>query len=220
MVSPALLLASSSPRRRQLLSWTGWKFDVLTANVDETPSPEESPSAYVMRLAVSKGKAALALAPAGSIILAADTDVVEGDSLLGKPAGPEEARAMLRRLRGCTHQVFTAIAVYLPGKPEPLTDLCVSPVPMRNYSDAEIDAYVASGDPMDKAGAYAIQNPEFNPVENFKHCYASVMGLPLCHVVRTMQKGDINPPVDVALNCQKNLGYKCPVYEAILQGKA
>jgi septum formation protein len=220
MVSPALLLASSSPRRRQLLSWTGWKFDVLTANVDETPSPEESPSAYVMRLAISKGKAALALAPAGSVILAADTVVVEGDTLLGKPANTEEARSMLKRLRGCTHQVYTAIAVYLPGVQQPLTDLCVSAVPMRNYTDAEIDAYIASGDPLDKAGAYAIQNPDFKPVEHFKHCYASVMGLPLCHVARTMQKGGLNPPVDVALNCQKNLDYQCPVFEAILKGKA
>jgi septum formation protein len=90
---------------------------------------------------------------------------------------------------------------------------------MRPYSDEEIDVYVASGDPLDKAGAYAIQHADFHPVENFSGCYASVMGLPLCHLVRTLCKMGIAPPADVPAACQAHLQYTCPISAAILRGE-
>ena len=100
---------------------------------------------------------------------------------------------MLRRLRSRTHQVYTGIAVMPLSDGNLLTDLCVTDVPMRAYSDEEIDAYVATGDPLDKAGAYAIQHPDFHPVESMSGCYASVMGLPLCHLTRTLRNTRDSP---------------------------
>jgi predicted house-cleaning NTP pyrophosphatase (Maf/HAM1 superfamily) len=90
---------------------------------------------------------------------------------------------------------------------------------MRNYSDEEIDAYVLSGDPLDKAGAYAIQNSRFHPVQAMKGCYASVMGLPLCHLLRVLRKMDVQPDADIPAACQSLLQYPCPVSSAILRGE-
>jgi septum formation protein len=100
-----------------------------------------------------------------------------------------------------------------------VTDLCVTEVPMRAYGDDEIDAYVATGDPFDKAGAYAIQNPGFHPVDALRGCYASVMGLPLCHLTRSLRKLDLAPGTDIARECQSALGYACPISSAVLRGK-
>jgi predicted house-cleaning NTP pyrophosphatase (Maf/HAM1 superfamily) len=127
---------------------------------------------------------------------------------------------MLRRLRGRTHQVMTGLAVLLQGAPERMvTDLCVTDVPMRAYREAEIEAYVASRDPLDKAGAYAIQNPDFHPVEKLRGCYASVMGLPLCHVVRSLRRLGVEPPSDVPARCQDALAYRCPISAGVLRGE-
>ena len=125
---------------------------------------------------------------------------------------------MLQRLRGHRHQVYTAIALLRLADQKLVTDLCSTPVPMRSYSDAEIEAYVTSGDPLDKAGAYAIQHPGFHPVEALAGCYASVMGLPLCHLVRSLRRLGITPPGDVPVACQTSLNYVCPVYQTILTG--
>jgi len=100
-----------------------------------------------------------------------------------------------------------------------LTDVCVTDVPMRNYSDEEIHAYVATGDPLDKAGAYAIQHADFNPVIDMQGCYASVMGLPLCHVTRLLREMDIEPGADLPANCQSFLNYACPAFARILRGE-
>jgi len=209
-----LILASNSPRRRQLIGLTGWDFIVSVADVDESPRENESPAEYVIRLATTKARAITA--KADDIILAADTTVVDGSEILGKPQDKAEAVAMLTRLRGRTHQVYTGIALLRGGDNSLLTDLCVTDVPMRDYSDEEIRSYVASGDPFDKAGAYAIQHPEFRPVAGMDGCYASVMGLPLCHVVRSMRKLGVEPSADVPANCQKLLEYDCPVFNSIL----
>lgn len=216
---PTLTLASNSPRRRELLALTGWSFDVRPAAIDESPLPAEAPAPYVSRLARSKGEAAAAQAPAGRLILAADTIVADGMQLLGKPENPEGAAAMLHQLRGRTHQVYTAIAVLKSGGGPSAADRCRSDVPMRAYSDAEIGAYVASGDPLDKAGAYAIQHDQFHPVSGLAGCYASVMGLPLCHLLRLLAQ--LNPVQDRDLpsRCQAYLNYRCPVSEAILRGE-
>jgi septum formation protein len=211
-----LILASNSPRRRQLIRLTGWDFVVSIADVDESPRENESPADYVLRLATTKARAINA--KTDDIILAADTTVVDGSEILGKPQDDAEAVAMLTRLRGRTHQVYTGIALLRGGDDSLQTDLCVTDVPMRDYSDEEIRAYVASGDPFDKAGAYAIQHPEFSPVINMSGCYASVMGLPLCHVVRLMRRMGVEPNSDVPVNCQKLLEYDCPVFDSILNG--
>jgi MAF protein len=216
MILPTLILASNSPRRRQLLAWTGWNFTVSAAEIDETPLPGEAPVPYVSRLAFAKGEALAHQAPAGSLILAADTIVADGPLLLGKPAGPAEAYRILQRLRGRTHQVYTAIAVIEAGSERASSDLCCADVPMRSYSDLEIETYIASGDPLDKAGAYAIQHAGFHPVENFAGCYACVMGLPLCHLARIMTRLGYPSPNLVPVTCQANLGYACPIYSTIV----
>ena len=210
-----LILASNSPRRRQLIGLTGWDFIVSVADVDESLRENESPADYVLRLAATKARAVKA--DADKIILAADTTVVDGSEILGKPQDDSEAVAMLAGLRRRTHQVYTGIALLRGSDDSLLTDLCVTDVPMRDYSDEEMRSYVASGDPFDKAGAYAIQHSEFRPVASMEGCYASVMGLPLCHVVRLMRKMGVGPKADVPANCQKLLEYDCPVFESILK---
>ena len=213
---PLIVLASNSPRRHQLLSLTGWKFTVSAADVDESVLANESPSDYVLRLAETKARAAaVAGADADQVILAADTTVVDGADILGKPKDRAEATAMLKRLRGHAHQVHTGIAVFRPSDGLLLKDLCVTEVPMRDYSDEEIHAYVQTGDPLDKAGAYAIQHPEFQPVARMDGCFASVMGLPACHVIRLMRKMDIQPNSNFFLTCETLLEYQCPVSNAI-----
>jgi MAF protein len=215
-----LILASNSPRRRQLLALGGWEFDVCPAPVDETPLEGELPVAYVRRLAESKVRAAAG--SAGGLFLAADTSVVDepatlGTKILGKPSDESDARRMLLALRGRTHQVYTALALYHPGNDRLLVDTCCTDVPMRNYSKAEVDSYIASGDPLDKAGAYAIQHAGFHPVEELRGCYANVMGLPLCHLSRLLGELGIDSRSDLPQACQSALGYTCPVFEAILR---
>ena len=178
-----VILASNSPRRRQLLALTDLEFSTRPADVDETPLDDEPADEYVKRLAAEKARVVavqVALDPlvidSDSLVIAADTTVVDGNQILGKPVDNQDAAHMLWQLRGCSHQVYTAIAVLMNG--ELLVECCCTDVPMRNYSDAEIQTYIESGDPLDKAGAYAIQHPGFHPVENLQGCYANVVGLP------------------------------------------
>jgi MAF protein len=214
-----ILLASNSPRRRQLLALGNWKFTVSVSDVDETQQADESPRDYVLRLARAKVLAVVEKAHPDNIIIGSDTTVVDGKSILGKPKDGEEATRMLNQLRGHTHQVYTGVAFYRVSDGKMLTELCVTDVPMRAYSDDEISAYVQTGDPLDKAGAYAIQHPDFQPVESMRGCYASVMGLPMCHVVRVLRALDVHPAADVPMACQNLLNYECPVSSAILRGE-
>jgi septum formation protein len=216
---PLLVLASNSPRRRELLALGGWMFHVRPAEVDESQRPGEAPNGYVLRLAEEKARACACTAHEDLTILAADTAVVDGVSILGKPRDMAEAVVMLRQLRGRTHQVYTGIAVLRMSDRALLTDLCITDVPMRNYSDEEITAYVATGDPLDKAGAYAIQHPKFRPVESLSGCFASVMGLPLCHLTRILLQLEIEPKTEVPEECQSNLKYNCPIFSAVLDGQ-
>jgi predicted house-cleaning NTP pyrophosphatase (Maf/HAM1 superfamily) len=112
------------------------------------------------------------------------------------------------------------VAVYRVRDAKMLTELCITDVPMRTYSDDEIKAYVQTGDPMDKAGAYAIQHPDFQPVESMRGCYASVMGLPMCHVMRSLTKFDISLSAEMPRACQNLLKYQCPVSSAILRNES
>jgi MAF protein len=217
MLVSSLILASNSPRRRQLLALTGREFFVRPASIDEQPHPAEAPGEYVLRLACEKARAARA--DGSSLVIGSDTTVALGMDILGKPADPADARAMLTKLRGREHTVYTAVAIYDPSCGQIASELCASRVPMRPYSDAELDAYIASGDPLDKAGAYAIQHSEFHPVEDFAGCFASVMGLPLCHLERAFRRLGSPSPADVPAACQAELNYRCPIFAAVLRGE-
>ena len=221
MTAPRLYLASASPRRSQLLQQIEVPHVVRPVVIDESPRDGEAPAAYVLRLAEQKAQALWSqLAPGERLpVLAADTTVAIEGAILGKPADVVEAEQMLKRLRGHTHQVYTGIAALRVRDGKLVTDLCVTDVPMRNYSDDEIEAYIQTGDPLDKAGAYAIQHPRFQPVEKLSGCFASVMGLPLCHLVRTLRQLDLPPAADVPTSCQTYLDYQCPVSRAILRGE-
>ena len=198
------------------MGWTGLAFAVQAADEDESVRNGEDPADYVSRLALQKAQAAAERNP-GRLVLAADTTVEDRGEILGKPADGVDAKNMLRRLRGHTHYVHTAIALIDPVSGRTVTDLCTTPVEMRRYTDVEIDRYVESGDPLDKAGAYAIQHPGFHPVNRMTGCYASVMGLPLCHVMRALRKAGYEAPSSIPLTCQDNLRYDCPVSKQILE---
>ena len=214
-----LVLASNSPRRKQLLALGNWTFDVIVSDIDESQHAGEKPDQYVLRLAREKTLAVAHKAHPASIIIGSDTSVIDGDEILGKPVDAQEAVRMLGQLRGRTHQVYTGIAIHRPGDKTMLTDLSITDVPMRAYSEEEITAYVNTGDPLDKAGAYAIQHPDFQPVESMSGCYAGVMGLAMCHVLRLLKKLDVRPEADVPMACQSLLKYQCPVSSAILRGE-
>ncbi len=184
-----LILASGSPRRRELIGSLGISFEVIKSDIDETQHAGEAPFAYVERLSIEKAQAVAQKMDEPLPILAADTIVVLGadgngvdeqGEILGKPEDADDARHMLQRLRGRAHLVCTAITVLQHGDtPEQITRRTVTTVTMRDYSDAEIDAYIASGDPFDKAGGYAIQNETFAPVAHIDGDYNNVVGLPL-----------------------------------------
>jgi septum formation protein len=196
-----------------------WTFGTCVSQVDEEHRPDEGPADYVLRLAEAKARAAVTHAGSHQFIVAADTAVVDGPSILGKPGDAAQATEMLSRLGGHHHQVYTGLAVLDLQSGELQTDLCVTDVPMRSYSDAEINDYVATGDPFDKAGAYAIQHAGFRPVESLSGCFASVMGLPLCHLARVLARMASPPQDDLPSNCQAYLHYECPVSGAILRGE-
>jgi MAF protein len=214
-----VILASKSPRRRQLLALGGWDFSIIAADIDESQRPGETPGEYVLRLAETKSRASASKYLGEAIVIAADTAVVDEGEILGKPSDALEAKAMLKRLRGHTHQVYTGLALHRVRDGNILIDLSVTDVPMRDYSDEEIEAYVKTGDPLDKAGAYAIQHAGFRPVANLKGCFASVMGMPLCHLTRMLEQFGAPVMTNVSLSCQKELDYDCPVTAAILRGE-
>ena len=263
---PLFILASASPRRRELLELLSLPFIVILpedmpatgrgsaeqagqveasadrGGIDETPQSGESPSDLVQRLSRAKARAVAARLPSlhlpeleggteSVIIIAADTEVASGAEILGKPANPAEATEMLRRLRQEQwHDVFSGLTVARwpaqalrqtvqstaaqadllapTAPPDIITRLHQSKVWMRAYSDTEIDAYVASGDPLDKAGAYAIQHKIFAPVERLEGCFASVMGLPLGELASILAGLGLSVPA-VAPRCHRYSAYPC-----------
>jgi septum formation protein len=181
-----LILASASPRRRELLTQAGLTFRVLPADIDETPLPNEPAAAYVERLAIEKAQAIAILHPEDTI-LAADTAVVlighaEADEILGKPTSPEDAIRMLTLLSGRTHAVMTGVALAAPGQPLRST-VEITHVTFNLIPPAEIAAYVATGEPLDKAGAYAIQGYAARWIPRIEGDYFNVVGLPIARVI-------------------------------------
>jgi nucleoside triphosphate pyrophosphatase len=177
---PSLVLASESPRRRELLAIAGFQFSVRARPVEEVRMPGETPIEYARRLALEK--AAAAAPRPGEIVLGADTVVVIDDRILEKPADADDARAMLRLLSGRDHAVITGIGLIHDGGS--VSDHASTQVRFARMSEAEIEEYAASGEPMGKAGAYAIQGLASKFVEHIDGCYFNVMGLPLSLVYR------------------------------------
>jgi len=178
---PTLVLASASPRRRTLLESLGVEFVQRPAAVDETPWTGETPKRYVERLAADKARAE---ARPGEVVLAADTTVVLEGRLLGKPADAPEARAMLSSLAGRWHEVFSGVALFDPERGELAQGVERSRVRIAPLTGAEIDWYVATGEPFDKAGGYAIQGRGALLVETIEGNYTNVVGLPMPTVYR------------------------------------
>ena len=208
-----LVLASASPRRRELLSRLGLNFEVMPADVVEEIHPGESPQDTVARLSQSK-----ALAVAGRIdsgyIIAADSMVALDGKAFGKPNDEAEARNMLRHLRGAHHQVTTGVTVIDVASGQRLTDIVTSDITLRNFTNEEIETSVRSGTPLDKAGAYAVQDEELRPAESWVGCYSNIVGLPLCRVGQMLEElgWDISswrtspPPGDCGPTCPNNGG--------------
>ena len=174
---PSIILASASPRRRKLLAAAGLDFDIIIPEIDETPLPGEHPRAFAERLAVEKTEAV----SADGIILAADTVVVQNDTILGKPVDAADARKMLEALSGAEHEVITAVCIRDAARSEVFS--VSTRVVFRTLSCDEIDDYIAGGEPMDKAGAYAIQGGAAHMVRSIHGSYTNVVGLPLCEVL-------------------------------------
>lgn len=215
---PSIVLASRSPRRCELLSALGVAFTVCPADVDETPHPNESPIDLAKRLSRTKAYAIARDMPQ-ALVIAADTLVIHKGRLLGKPGSPEEAFRMLRELRGCAHDVVTGLALVQTATDRESVQVACTPVFMRAYTDAEIYSYVKTGDPLDKAGAYAVQNAAFAPVERLEGCYANVVGLPLCHLYRVLRAWGfmVRHPLQVCPWPLQHDGL-CPWADAILAG--
>lgn len=218
---PSLMLASASPRRAELLTLTGWRFERCTTDLDESQLPGESPRELSIRLAASKAAAAREVCRPGEITLAADTLVVDDGAVLGKPRNALEAHRMLLALRGRQHTVITAVALQTPGEGQTQIEVCETSVPMREYEAHELRAYIEGGSPFDKAGAYGIQDAAFRPVDlgAMSGCYANVMGLPLCHLSRALGRLGTTPPVDIPQACMRHTGYDCDVYPLIEKGE-
>ena len=186
-----MILASASPRRLALLQQLGYAPEVLATAVDETPRPGETPGALAQRLAHSKALAA-AVAKPEAIILAADTVVALGDRAFGKPCNFDEAMQMYTVLGGLWHQVHTAIAVLHQGQVD--VRLCSSAVRLRPLSSAEMRAYWDTGEPVDKAGAYAVQGIGAVFVSGLQGSYSGVMGLPLFETAEMLAACNLSPP--------------------------
>jgi septum formation protein len=183
-----VVLASASPRRRELLSAAGFDFDVDPVSVDETRGAGEAPAAYVERLARSKAQAA-ARHDGDRAVIGADTVVVVDDEVLGKPRDAEDAARMLRRLAGRAHDVLTGVAVVWRGRI--LSHVERTSVWFARLSESDIAWYVASGEPLDKAGAYAIQALASRFVRRIDGSYSNVVGLPVTAVIELLQKAGV-----------------------------
>ena len=191
---PTLVLASASPRRRELLTQAGFVFSVHPADIPEDPLPDEEPIAYVTRLARQKAEAVFselsAASQEGFVVLGADTTVTLDGHILAKPEDAGDAARMLRLLSGRTHRVITGVAVATAGRVEVAAE--VTAVRFLTLSEEEIAAYIATGEPMDKAGAYGIQGRAAKWIPRIEGCYFNVVGLPVA-LVGTMLESILNP---------------------------
>jgi septum formation protein len=189
--APPLILASASPRRRELLAACGLSFQIIPAAIDERPHPNEPAEAYVRRLALAKA-AAVAQGHPGAVVLGADTIVTIDQDLLGKPRDFDEARQMLSRLSGNVHGIVTGVAVLAVDRAA--SEVVTSRVLMRHIIEATMAWYLATGEPFDKAGAYAVQGMGGALVEWVEGSYTNVVGLPLTESLALLRQFDIRAP--------------------------
>jgi septum formation protein len=195
-----LILASASPRRRELLAQAGLKFTAAPANLNEDLLPDEAAAAYVQRLAEEKAQAvwnahrSLNIVEDPLIVLGADTCVVCDSHILGKPADSADARRMLELLSGRTHAVLTGLAVITGHKA--VRGIEITQVTFNRLNDEEIARYIASGEPLDKAGAYAIQGYAARWIPRIEGCYFNVVGLPIARTIALLAEAEAGAAVD------------------------
>ena len=212
-----LVLASTSPRRRELLGRLGLEFRVVTPSPDETLHGHWTPRELVEGLALRKAQSILG-SLTKALVIGGDSVVVNDGEVLGKPASPAQAREMLESLRGREHQVVTGVALVETESGRVRIASQVTTVTMRDYTDGEIEAYVASGEPMDKAGGYAVQDPSFRPAASLDGCYTNVIGLPLCLVADMLGEAGVafgpESSIEVPAECSQ-----CPLRDRAPLGK-
>jgi MAF protein len=200
---PKIVLASASPRRRELLSALGLEFEIHPSHINEDPLEGETPLETQIRVTLAKARATNSDANLEQIIIACDTTVLLNGEMLNKPLNEEDAWSMLRRLRNQVHEVQSCIVVKR-GEEESV-DVVTSQVLMRDYTDEEIASYIASGDPFDKAGSYAVQHEAFHPVAEIRGCPLNVIGLALCRL-----RERVHELPDCAQTCASYFGEPCP----------
>ena len=211
------ILASQSPRRRELLKLMQRPFEILVADADEESVTVKDPAINVVETAVLKANiiADQIHLDTPAIIIAADTTVALDNKMLGKPSSQAEATEMLTALREKPHQVYTGLILLDTNSGQQLKKVNSSTVTMRPYSDAEIEAYVASGDPMDKAGAYAIQHAGFRPVAKLDGCFTGVMGLSICQLIEAFDEWQLPRPKKLTAVLQAHKNYPCPLFNQL-----
>ena len=202
-----IVLASQSPRRQEFMRQLGLNFSIHSADIDENAYPNEIPTDFVQRLSREKA-AAVAKDYPDALIIAADTIVVLENRILGKPVDASHARKILEELRDKKHFVYSALSFLQTKTNQKFSSISSTSITMRNYTDAEISAYIASGDPMDKAGAYAIQNKNFAPTLCWDGCYTNVMGFPLGDLEMGLAQFGIEIP-NMAQKCSAITGVGC-----------
>ena len=205
---PWLILASGSPRRRELLARLGLPFDVIPSDADETADPGLAPDELVARLAERKARAVAATVER-RLVIGADTAVVLDGAVLGKPRDPADAGRMLRRLRDREHHVVTGVAIVDAATGRAERSAVRSVVRMRPYRDDEIDRYVATGEPMDKAGGYGIQAGGGRLVAAVDGCFNNVVGLPLCEAAALLTRLEVSLELPGPV-CTLPTGAPCP----------
>lgn len=213
MPETKLILASTSPRRNELLRLLGIPFEKRPSNADETHPEDVDAVEYVQQMAREKGQ--IVRHSEGEWILSADTIVALDGRVVGKPADDTEAYQILRALRARGHKVYTALCLRTKNGGAPMESLCVTDVLMRDYSEEELAAYITSEDYKDKAGGYAIQHRQFHPCTGVEGCYANVMGLPLCHLAMLLESAGCTLDADVPEACQRYNDITCDVYPLI-----
>ncbi len=199
----------------------GVAYEVMSAAVDERQVTHPNPAVNVVKTAQLK---ALTIAAqlqgqpdnAHKVIITADTTVALDGQMLGKPSDAADARQMLQSLRNRRHEVHTGVVLLALATGQEVCGVNTAVVTMRNYTDAEIEAYIASGDPLDKAGAYAIQHPVFRPVAQLNGCFTGVMGLSVCHLLQLLPQLGVSGPAELTAVRHAHQQYPCPLYDKIV----
>jgi MAF protein len=213
-----LILASQSPRRRELIQLLGYPYRAISADVDESLVTDPEPAVNVLGTARLKAvaiadKLRQNAADGDEIIVAADTTVALDDEMLGKPVDERDARRMLQLLRNRPHEVHTGVVLLGLNSGVEVSGVNTAVVTMRDYSDSEIETYIASGDPMDKAGAYAIQHRDFRPVARLDGCFMGVMGLSVCHLISLLAELGVTNQAELTAVTAAHQQYFCPILD-------